>query len=60
MPPKLPRVSAEDAIRALEHLGFVRIRQRGSHVIYMCSFFLYIRCYSFAPLVTIAFFLPTV
>lgn len=33
MPPRLPRVSAEDAIRALEHLGFVRIRQRGSHVI---------------------------
>jgi predicted RNA binding protein YcfA (HicA-like mRNA interferase family) len=33
MPPKLPRVSAEETIRALEHLGFVQIRQRGSHVI---------------------------
>ena len=32
MPPKLPRVSAEEAIRSLEHLGFVQIRQRGSHV----------------------------
>ena len=33
MPPKLPRVSAEEAIRPLERLGFVQIRQRGSHVI---------------------------
>lgn len=33
MPPKLPRVSAEEAIRSLERLGFVQIRQRGSHVI---------------------------
>jgi predicted RNA binding protein YcfA (HicA-like mRNA interferase family) len=32
MPPKLPRVSAEEAIRSLERLGFVQIRQRGSHV----------------------------
>ncbi len=32
MPPKLPKVSAEEAIRSLERLGFVRIRQRGSHV----------------------------
>jgi len=32
MPPKLPRVSAEAAIRSLERLGFVQIRQRGSHV----------------------------
>ena len=31
--PKLRRVSAEAAIRAIEKLGFVRIRQRGSHVI---------------------------
>ena len=30
--PKLPRVSGEETIRALERLGFVRIRQRGSHV----------------------------
>ncbi|MBE3560937.1 MAG: type II toxin-antitoxin system HicA family toxin [Ktedonobacteraceae bacterium] len=33
MPPKLPRVSGDQAIKALEHLGFVPVRQRGSHVI---------------------------
>jgi predicted RNA binding protein YcfA (HicA-like mRNA interferase family) len=31
--PKLRRVSGQEAIRALERLGFARIRQRGSHVI---------------------------
>ena len=31
--PKLPRVSGAEIIRALERLGFVRIRQNGSHVI---------------------------
>jgi len=31
--PKLPRVSGAAAIRALEKLGFVRVRQRGSHVV---------------------------
>ncbi len=31
--PKLPRVSGADAIRALERLGFVQMRQRGSHVV---------------------------
>ena len=31
--PKLARMSGEQAIRALERLGFVRVRQRGSHVI---------------------------
>jgi predicted RNA binding protein YcfA (HicA-like mRNA interferase family) len=30
---RLPRISGEQAIRALERLGFVRARQRGSHVI---------------------------
>ena len=30
--PKLPRVSGAQATRALERLGFVRIRQSGSHV----------------------------
>lgn len=30
--PKLPRVSGAQAIRALERLGFVQTRQRGSHV----------------------------
>ncbi len=31
--PKLPRVSGDEAIRALERLGFRRVRQRGSHVV---------------------------
>ena len=31
--PELRRVSGEEAISALERLGFVRVRQRGSHVI---------------------------
>jgi predicted RNA binding protein YcfA (HicA-like mRNA interferase family) len=31
--PKLRRVAGEEAIRALERLGFVRVRQRGSHVV---------------------------
>lgn len=31
--PRLPRVSGADAVRALERLGFVVIRQRGSHII---------------------------
>ena len=31
--PKLRRVSGPEAICALERLGFVQIRQRGSHVI---------------------------
>jgi predicted RNA binding protein YcfA (HicA-like mRNA interferase family) len=29
----LPRISGEQAIRALERLGFLAVRQRGSHVI---------------------------
>ncbi len=29
--PRLRRVSGRQAIRALERLGFVRVRQRGSH-----------------------------
>jgi len=33
MPPKLPRVSGEQVIRSLKRLGFVQMRQRGSHVI---------------------------
>jgi predicted RNA binding protein YcfA (HicA-like mRNA interferase family) len=33
MPPKLPRISGAQAITALQRLGFVTIRQRGSHVI---------------------------
>lgn len=31
--PKLPRVSGREIVRALEHLGFVQIRQSGSHVV---------------------------
>lgn len=30
--PELPHVSGAEAIRALERLGFVVVRQRGSHV----------------------------
>jgi len=31
--PSLRQVSGQEAIRALEHLGFVQMRQRGSHVV---------------------------
>jgi len=31
--PKLPHVSGGAVVRALERLGFVKIRQSGSHVI---------------------------
>ena len=31
--PKLPRIRASEVISALESLGFVQVRQRGSHVI---------------------------
>jgi predicted RNA binding protein YcfA (HicA-like mRNA interferase family) len=31
--PKLRRVSGEEAVSALERLGFVRMRQRGSHIV---------------------------
>ncbi len=31
--PSLPRISGREAIRALEKLGFVVKRQRGSHVV---------------------------
>ncbi len=31
--PKLPVVSGSEVVRALERLGFVQIRQRGSHII---------------------------
>ena len=31
--PELPRVSGAEAVPALERLGFVKIRQSGSHVI---------------------------
>jgi predicted RNA binding protein YcfA (HicA-like mRNA interferase family) len=31
--PKLPRVSGAETIRALERMGFIQVRQRGSHVV---------------------------
>jgi predicted RNA binding protein YcfA (HicA-like mRNA interferase family) len=31
--PKIPRISAKEAIRALERLGFEQVRQTGSHVV---------------------------
>ena len=31
--PRLRRVSGVEAIRALERLGFVQVRQRGSHMV---------------------------
>jgi len=31
--PKLPRLSGKQTIQILEKLGFVQIRQKGSHVI---------------------------
>jgi len=31
--PKLYRVSGQETVRALEKIGFVQVRQRGSHVI---------------------------
>ena len=34
MTPKLPRVTAAEAIRALERAGFLLSRQSGSHKIY--------------------------
>lgn len=32
MSPRLPRISGEEAARALERAGFVRTSQRGSHL----------------------------
>jgi predicted RNA binding protein YcfA (HicA-like mRNA interferase family) len=31
--PKLPHLSGQEIIRTLERLGFVQVRQRGSHVV---------------------------
>jgi len=33
VPPSLPHISGADAIRALQKLGFVIARQKGSHVV---------------------------
>jgi len=34
MNPRLPRVTAGEIIRVLERIGFVRVRQSGSHQIF--------------------------
>jgi predicted RNA binding protein YcfA (HicA-like mRNA interferase family) len=31
--PKLPVLSGQDVVKALERLGFAQVRQRGSHVV---------------------------
>lgn len=31
--PRLPRLSSRETIRALERLGFLQVRQRGSHIV---------------------------
>jgi predicted RNA binding protein YcfA (HicA-like mRNA interferase family) len=31
--PELPSVSGDEVVSALKRLGFVRVRQRGSHVV---------------------------
>ena len=31
--PKLPRIAGKDCCKALTRLGFVEVRQRGSHVV---------------------------
>jgi len=33
VPPSLPHISGADAVRVLQKLGFVVLRQKGSHVI---------------------------
>ena len=35
--PKLPRIKGQECVSALERLGFVQVRQRGSHVIMRCE-----------------------
>jgi predicted RNA binding protein YcfA (HicA-like mRNA interferase family) len=31
--PKLPVLSGQDVVKALERLGFAQVRQRGSHIV---------------------------
>ena len=35
--PKLPRVSGAEALKALQKLGFEKVRQSGSHVVARCG-----------------------
>ncbi len=31
--PRLPRLSSRETVKALERLGFVQVRQKGSHIV---------------------------
>ena len=31
--PRLPRFSSRETVRALERLGFIQVRQKGSHIV---------------------------
>ena len=33
MTPRLPRITAKDAVAALKKIGFIEVRQSGSHLI---------------------------
>ena len=33
MPPSYPHISGAEVVRALEKLGFISVRQKGSHVV---------------------------
>jgi predicted RNA binding protein YcfA (HicA-like mRNA interferase family) len=35
--PKLPQISGRECVKALEKLGFVQVRHRGSHVVMRCG-----------------------
>ena len=35
--PKLPRISGKECIALLQRMGFIVVRQRGSHVILRCG-----------------------
>ena len=35
--PRLPHISGKECVKALEKLGFVQTRQRGSHVVMRCE-----------------------
>ena len=33
MPPKLPNLSGKEIVRRFEKLGFISVRQKGSHIV---------------------------
>jgi predicted RNA binding protein YcfA (HicA-like mRNA interferase family) len=35
--PKLPHISGDECVKALQKLGFIAVRQRGSHMIMRCG-----------------------